>query len=686
MSDFLDQIWGIDKLFIDSDFISQTDSQTAAILLATNPQNYDRFVKLTSFGEIFTNLGLDINEYSTQLMQVGIINAIISLKIKRSEVLSNLDELNQNNIISFGEFKFLKDFLDALNIDESQKTSSSNQIFHKNLENLNQIYSNLLEFDQHKDRLNLAYENANDSKFTIAVTGVINAGKSSTLNALMNKQILGVSNIPETANLSVIKHSNQDFAKVEFIDEQTQVNLGLEPLNLEDKNIKISELIEYTAANSKFSRYVKNCILGVNLDILKDGICIVDTPGLDDAVIWREELTKDYMQKSDFILHLMNAAQSSTKKDMSFICDTLKNTKSAGLIVGLTHADLISQNEIKEVLAYTKKSIETELEDYGFDPNLSKSVEFFALSAKTNQGITELKNYLYESFFGTNSPKAAMIIDNYKKELGFVAQNIASNLDLQLRALSFDNVLAQNEIDKLKSELEQISQNTQNIQNELDLLNKNLDFDINDFAAIKSIITRLKDRISSDIKYANSKKQKIDFNRIGVICESGFNDLFIDLLRDLKQKIQKDINSFYESLKLKFGIDDLNFTFPDIKKYFDENLSNTAYSDLKQNLFNIIKNPKFDENAIILLFDKFISDLNLSQILKTLAKKCVFEFSQCVNDEICTIKNDLQIKQNEILNSINLALNDSQNAQKLKLNLENKLAKINEIQSRIENC
>lgn len=685
MSDFLDQIWGIDKLFIDPKFIQQTDSQIAAILLSVSPKNYDRFVKLTRFNQIFKDFCLDTNEYSTQLMQIGIINAIKSLKIKRSEVISNLDELSQNNIISFSEFKFLKDFLLLLEIDESEQTSSLEHNFHKNLENLNQIYSNLIEFDQQKDRLNLAYENANNSKFIISVTGVINAGKSSTLNALMNKQILGVSNIPETANLSVIEYSQNEFARVEFLDIKTQKSLDLEPIKLEDKNIKIDELIQYTAASSKFSRYVKNCILGANLDILKDGICIVDTPGLDDAVVWREELTKNYMQKSDFILHLMNAAQSSTKKDMSFICDTLKNTKSAGLVVLLTHADLISQNEIDEVLEYTKKSIESELKDYGFDVNLAKSVKFFAVSAKTNQGINELKNYLYESFFGNNSPKAEMIIDNYKKELNLIAQNIALSLDLELRVLNNDNSLANQEITALKTKLENISESIKNMQNELNLLNANLDFDINEFSAIKSIISRIKDRIVCDINYSNSKKQKIDFDRIGVICQSGFNDLFIDLFRDFKQKIQKDLDSFYESFRLKFNIDELNFTLPDIKKYFDENISNIGYTKLKADLFNIIKS-KFDENEINLLFDKFISNLDLAKMLKNLSNECIADFAKNINQQMDILKNDFLSKQTELEKSLNLSINDTKQAQELALNLKSKLNQINQIISRIKNC
>ncbi|MBR2157117.1 MAG: dynamin family protein, partial [Campylobacter sp.] len=82
---------------------------------------------------------------------------------------------------------------------------------------------------------------------------------------------------------------------------------------------------------------------------------IVDTPGLDDTVVLREELTKNFMYESDAIIHLMNASQSSTKKDMSFIVDTLKNSKNNSLMVVLTHADLLSDKDLTDALKIHSK-------------------------------------------------------------------------------------------------------------------------------------------------------------------------------------------------------------------------------------------------------------------------------------------------------------------------------------------
>ncbi|MEZ4693446.1 MAG: dynamin family protein [Aliarcobacter sp.] len=42
----------------------------------------------------------------------------------------------------------------------------------------------------------------------------MNAGKSTMLNALMGKEILGSAVVPETANLTIVKHNTTDTAKV----------------------------------------------------------------------------------------------------------------------------------------------------------------------------------------------------------------------------------------------------------------------------------------------------------------------------------------------------------------------------------------------------------------------------------------------------------------------------------------
>ncbi|CUU84817.1 GTP-binding protein [Campylobacter hyointestinalis subsp. hyointestinalis] len=692
MNDFLEQIWGVKKLYIDPNFSIFVDEQTASAILSVSAKNYDRYILLESFKTIFDTVKLELNEYSVQLMQVGILNAIINLKIKLDEVLNGLEELRKNDILDFVSFKFISEYLSNLKLVEKQNSvlKKEDLTFYKNINSLNLICNELKALDEsHIKRLENAENSANNSKFYIAVTGVINAGKSSTLNAMIGKKILGVSNVPETANLSVITYSKDEFAKAVFWSGNEQESMGLEPKKLQDLKVDVSELVKYTGASSPLAPYVKQVILGVDLPMLEDGINIVDTPGLDDAVILREELTKAYMQESDFTLHLMNGAQSATKKDMSFIVNTLKNSKSGGLIVVLTHIDKLSSNDQAEVLEYTKKSIAAELKEYGFDESLALDVKFFLVSAVKNIGIENLKNYLYESFFGSNSKKANLIIENYKKELLHITRLIKEDVDFKLRMLGGNRVLAKETMENLKLSLSNLEEDLNSLKAQMNEFIKKLDYSFSELSSLKSISSKIKNRIISDVKYARDRKQKVNFDRLGVICESGFNDMFIDLFREFGVVIAKDINSLYETARIKFNSDNFTLNLPKTKEYLDKNLPKISFTQLKQDLFSTVKNVSDMEilsQKLTTLFDEFIVNLNLPNELKKLSLACSKEFMDGLQASLHQTSQSLKSKEKELLDMLSVAKADEAQHREDRALLESKFDKLEEIYNRISTC
>ena len=692
MIKILEQIWGVKTLYVDENHLSEFNSDEAAIILCINPRNYDRLIKLDSLKSIFDRANLNLNEYSVELSQVGILNAIKALKIDINKVLAGLNELAKNDIIDFNGYTLISEFINSLELDFKDISEATTQPFHKNLHTLNEIHKILSEFNL-KDlsqRLKNAYDSANNSKFKIAVTGVINAGKSSTLNALMNKKILGASNIPETANLSVLTYSEDEFAKVCFWSPEELKSMDLEPQEIQDKIIPIDELKSYTTASNEISKMVKEVILGIKLDILKDGIDIVDTPGLDDAVVLREILTANYMSQSDFTLHLMNASQSATKKDMAFIVNTLKNGKSAGLIIALTHIDKLSQNDIKEVLNYTKNSIKTELSECGFDESLADETKFFTISAIKNIGIDELKSYLYESFFGSNSKKATLIIDNYKKELLNIANLIEDDLKAQKTALTSDTSTAKELVKSLQNEIDEISSATNSINSELENLLKRLNYDNeNSNATLKAISAKIKDRVISDVKYATNKKIKLDIARLGVIIESGFNDSFIDFFRDFKQQISKDIDSANKILELKLGAKNANLNLPDIRGYIDQNLPKINYEILNSDVNKAIKSDKNIEIIganLTKIFDDFIVSLNLPNQLSKLASACTNEYINGIKFELNAMREHLQTKEEQINKLAKSAFENIKDKEQLITDIDTKISQCQEIKNRIELC
>ena len=713
---FLSEIWGALKLFLDPKTQILADERNLAVLLAADAENFDRFMALKEFRDILHALGLKADIYSLQCAQLGAINALKSAKISKSKLLAALEILQNENIISAAHFKRLSEFLQTLGADlqtQNEHDGSNfkkSDVFHQKIDALNDICERILSLNPSADVANAAAkarQKAHELEFNVAVTGVINAGKSTLLNALLGKKILGASNVPETVNLTVLKYAPKPFAKVNFWSEaelrelgiaqdqdddiaeiygdlsvkfegdpskaaqnlsgkfdadgdasqakfdgssakpnltalsngeknqdakfeslvassqsgktnalnqtqisrditqtqhgkfaavsrlqnqtkdgesqkqtqknsvQTSKNQAVQPNAAQNliqesqpqasqicseppasKTVKTDEIKRYTSADSKYAKFVKSVELYENLELLKDNVRIIDTPGIDDAVAAREELVRRFMQECDLMVHLMNVSQSATQKDLDFIVSSLQNSHAVRLAVLLTHADVLKEGELNEVAAYAKKSVEERTRGLGV------GAEFFAVSAKSyfeggqNSGVEEFKEYLYETLFGPSSQKSCLGIEAYKKELGRVCAQFAADTQSEILKLTGSNLSLSQRLAELNeqkaalaSRLEDVRDAVKEELERLDTAKTAASYEL----GLRSLAQTLKQRVADDINYAASKKQKIDPQRLSRIAQTTIKDGVIVLMRQNRNEIVRQITACAQNIALKFG-------------------------------------------------------------------------------------------------------------------------------------
>ena len=713
---FLSEIWGALKLFLDPKTQILADERNLAVLLAADTENFDRFMALKEFRDILHALGLKADIYSLQCAQLGAINALKSAKISKSKLLAALEILQTENIITAEHFKWLSEFLRSLGADlpAGNEHDGSNfkksDVFHQKIDALNNICERILSLNPSADVANAAAkarQKAHELEFNVAVTGVINAGKSTLLNALLGKKILGASNVPETVNLTVLKYAPKPFAKVNFWSEaelrelgiaqdqdddiaeiygdlsvkfegdpskaaqnlsgkfdadgdasqakfdgssakpnltalsngeknqdakfeslvassqsgktnalnqtqisrditqtqhgkfaavsrpqnqtkdgesqkqtqknsvQTSKNQAVQPNAAQNliqesrpqasqicseppasKTVETDEIKRYTSADSKYAKFVKSVELYENLELLKDNVRIIDTPGIDDAVAAREELVRRFMRECDLMVHLMNVSQSATQKDLDFIVSSLQNSHAVRLAVLLTHADVLKEGELNEVAAYAKKSVEKRTRELGV------GAEFFAVSAKSyfeggqNSGVEEFKEYLYETLFGQNSQKSRLGIEAYKKELGRVCAQFAADTQSEILKLTGSNLSLSQKLAELNeqkaalaSRLEDVRDAVKEELERLDTAKTAASYEL----GLRSLAQTLKQRVADDISYAASKKQKIDPQRLSRIAQTTVKDGVIVLMRQNRNEIVRQIDACAQNIALKFG-------------------------------------------------------------------------------------------------------------------------------------
>ena len=615
---FLSEIWGALKLFLDPKTQILADERSLAVLLAADATNFDRFMALKEFRDIFHALGLKADIYSLQCAQLGAINALKSAKISKSKLLAALEILQTENIISAAHFSRLAAFLRSLSADLPSQNEQEGanfkklDVFHQKIDALNDICERILSLNPGAHVANAAAkarQKAHELEFNVAVTGVINAGKSTLLNALLGKKILGASNVPETVNLTVLKYSPEPFAKVNFWSEAELKELGIaqdkdddigeiyggagvkfegdpsetvqnltakfdadggeskaafksssadqicaEPLD--SKIVKTDEIKLYTSSDSKYAKFVKSVELYENLELLKDNVRIIDTPGIDDAVAAREELVRRFMQECDLMVHLMNVSQSATQKDLDFIVSSLQNSHAVKLAVLLTHADVLKEGELNEVAAYAKKSVEERTRELGI------GAEFFAVSAKSyfeggqNSGVEEFKQYLYETLFGPSSQKSRLGIEAYKKELGRVCAQFAADTQSEILKLTGSNLSLSQKLAELNEQKAALASRLKDVRGavkeeleRLDTAKTAASYEL----GLRSLAQTLKQRIADDANYAAAKKQKIDPQRLARIAQTTIKDGVIVLMRQNRNEIMRQIDACAQNIALKFG-------------------------------------------------------------------------------------------------------------------------------------
>ncbi|MGN0475494.1 MAG: dynamin family protein [Acutalibacteraceae bacterium] len=173
-------------------------------------------------------------------------------------------------------------------------------------------------------------ERCKEPEFHIAFVGTIKAGKSTLINALLGRNLASTSVTPETAVLTKFRSSKNDYIKVSFYtsDDWTQLwasisnnadvfkqeyaELGAENekgkwldhavIKQEVSNGDIeSEIERWTSSKHVEHYFVKEVEIGLSDFNMPEQVVFVDTPGLDDAVKYRSDVTRKYIDRANAV-------------------------------------------------------------------------------------------------------------------------------------------------------------------------------------------------------------------------------------------------------------------------------------------------------------------------------------------------------------------------------------------------
>jgi predicted GTPase len=743
-----------------------------ALIISANRKNHEKYMNLTSFKTLCQQLKIKTPSNANEFYHIQ--ENVIEI-ISQNRTKSNLETLNQSfeylkneNIIdkdSYTKLNSLFDYkeLESLKDDETSGLSKIDDDFKTSFKDLKHIIENILvelkneiKNNEVQKEIEAVDSYINNQKFSIGITGVMNAGKSTMLNALMGKEILGSAVVPETANLTIVKHNPTDNAKVfywdtkewEKIEEsakslESMKDFVLETNKVFGENLKnyirpisrfdevdINDLSSYTSAehSGKKCNLVKYVELGSNLKFLSDGIEIVDTPGLDDPVIQREEITKEYISKCDMMMHLMNVSQSATLKDVEFIIDAVLYQNISKLLVVITRADTVSKKNLEEVIEYTKSSIQKQLKAQNKDSQLDhilKTIKFIPISGRMallhrtgrekealeagftleDTGILEIENYLMESLFGTNSQKGELIIQSAKTQLNRL-------IEKQIGFNNYELTLLNKSKDELELELKEFNKKKETNKRVLFSMSEDINYYKNDAKSyIESLETFLqselmelqnviKQRVVNDTRYSLEKtKRKPENARVKVIVETAIKDGIIDVIRDYRYKFIKKSQTIGEQCEQKYH--DLGFALGhkndnfDARGYFQDDFKSGFLTSNNEIMVNqIISAVGGSKEGKLNELDRNIEEIIKAQFkgieedIKVKAKKVssllIENFFNTLNAPLKAFEQRLKNEEESLQNRIATFEENDKNKAELSINLHKNIKKLEHIMLNIK--
>ncbi len=224
-----------------------------------------------------------------------------------------------------------------------------------------------------------------EERFSVVVLGEFNHGKSTFINALLGGAILPTGITPTTAILTHIAYGARasatlvgddgvrrsidaaalgDWLTVDGLDAKGDGPKGEGPKG---------DRAPYADAKSAGKvAGIHHVELTHPAALLENRLTIVDTPGVNDINEQRAEITYGYLPRADAAVFLLDATQILTASERQFLEERILRSTRDRLLFVVAKADLLSEAELAETLAFARKHLTAIVPDPAIYPISAK--------------------------------------------------------------------------------------------------------------------------------------------------------------------------------------------------------------------------------------------------------------------------------------------------------------------------
>jgi GTPase Era involved in 16S rRNA processing len=261
--------------------------------------------------------------------------------------------------------------------------------------------------------------------FNLVVVGQFKRGKTSLINALLGADILPVAVVPLTSIATVMTYGDALRIKVYFNDGNVA-------------EIKPESLPEYVTekGNPKNVKDVNEVVVTYPSHYLKDGVRLIDTPGVGSIYQHNTDVAYRYLPKSDAVLFLLSVDQPMSRAELDFLKDVREYSDRIFFL--LNKADYLNESDLRESIDFQKNVL---TEATGSDVRIFPLSAKLALDGELNRAADMLRKSMLPQFSRTLNTflveeKGKVLIISVANNLLRMISQARLELELEMKSLT----------------------------------------------------------------------------------------------------------------------------------------------------------------------------------------------------------------------------------------------------------
>ncbi|MEM9274901.1 MAG: dynamin family protein [Cyanobacteria bacterium P01_F01_bin.143] len=257
-------------------------------------------------------------------------------------------------------------------------------------------------------------ENLRQGLFRLLVLGDMKRGKSTFLNAILGEKILPTGVNPCTAVLTIVRYGENKQVTIYFTEES-----GKSPESMDFNTFKERYTIPPDEAKKLQEEGidafpdVEQAIIEHPQDILKKGVELIDSPGLNDTEA-RNNLSLGYINNCQAILFVLSATQAVTQNERRYLENNIKDRGLTTFFL-INRWDMIAQqledeDELPQAERDIRQVFQTNLMPYCevdgkniYDKRVFELSSLAAFKARKKKPTGSLSGTGFDKFFDTLS-------------------------------------------------------------------------------------------------------------------------------------------------------------------------------------------------------------------------------------------------------------------------------------------